>query len=433
MTYTSLSIQEPQTKYSAYETIILSVSPVFEFNPTPIHTLCLTLQRVSDPRRAQGTRHPLAIVLLLAILAICCGESSYEAMMDWAVNYQNRLESELPFLAGHTPSKSTFHRVFSALDAEELEKILSNWLQTITHLEKHEGIAIDGKAVKNTDLYLVSAFAHQAKATLFQQATTGKGKELVIAPQVLSQIDLTDKIVTGDALFTQRNLCKQITKDKGGYVFTVKDNQLTLREGIQSYFDDPFFRTAYGRRTCDIQTTTTLDAHKGRVEKRTYQVTDNADLLEYLNWPGLTHVFKCTRKVTDKKTGKPSMQIAYGIARLFYLHLDGQVDRQVDRKIKASDEVARILRGHWQIENNLHRKRDVVWNEDKSTIRTKSGPQVMSALTNLVTSIFHRGNVKSFPSANRRFRAQTQELFAFLGLYRQNQLALLPAQAGLQG
>ena len=92
-----------------------------------------------------------------------------------------------------------------------------------------------------------------------------------------------------------------------------------------------------------------------------------------------------------------------------------------------ADQLAHILRGQWQIENNLHRKRDVVWDEDKSSIRTKSGPQVMSALTNLVISIFHRGGVKSFPSANRRFRSRTQELFAFLGLYRQQQLALLQA------
>jgi len=411
VTHTSLPIQEPHSKCNTFETIVLSTCPVFEFNPTPIHTLWLTLQQITDPRRAQGRRHPLSIILLLTILAICCGESSYQAMMDWSVNYQDKLKKELPFLADHTPAKSTFHRVFSSLDVEQIEKVFGKWLQTITHLEKYEGIAIDGKAVKNTDVYLVSAFAHQAKVVLFQQSTTGKGKELVAAPQVLDQINLTNKIVTGDALFTQRSLCKQIIKDKGGYVFTVKDNQRTLRQGIQSYFEDSFFQTAYGSNICDIQTTTTLDAHKGRVEERVYQTTDNHDLLEYLNWPELTHVWKCVRRVTDKRTGKVSTQTAYGIARL------------LDEKTNASDQLAQILRGHWQIENNLHRKRDVVWNEDKSAIRTKSGPQVMSALTNLVTSIFHRGSVKSFPSANRRFRARTQELFAFLGLYQQQQLA----------
>ena len=421
MTFKSLPIQEPRSKYSApacagkYETIILSTSPIFKFNPTPIHTLWLILQQSSDPRRRQGKRHALPIILLIAILSLCCGAGSYQAMSEWAVNYQDRLKEELPFLASHTPSKSTFHRVFAVLDAKELEKIFGKWLQTITHLEKHEGIAIDGKAIKNTDLYLVSTFAHQAKTTLFQQATTGKGKELVIAPQVLSQIDLIDKIVTGDALFTQRNLCQQITDRQGGYVFTVKDNQLTLREGIMNYFEDSIWQTAYGRRICDIQTTTTCDAHKGRVEERTYQVTDNSELLEYLNWPGLTHVWKVIRKVTDKRTGRTSVQIEYGVARL------------LDKQTTSSDHLAQLLRGHWQIENNSHRIRDVVWNEDKSTIRTGSGPQVIAALTNLVIGIFNRGMVKSFPTANRRFAARPEELFAFWGLYRQQQLAFLTA------
>lgn len=415
MIYTNLPVQEPRSKCSIFkqEILILSECPVFEFNPTPIHTLWLTLQKVSDPRRSQGKRHPLAIVLLLSILAICCGYSSYEAMSEWARDYQDRLETELSFLAKHTPAKSTFHRVFSDLDAPELEKVLGQWLQTITHLEKYEGIAIDGKAVKNTDLFLVSAFAHQAKATLFQKATQSKGKELVVAPDVLDHINLKDKIITGDALFPQTKLCMKIIKGQGGYVFTVKDNQKTLREGIQSYFDDPIWQTPYGKQICDIETTNTLDGHKGRVEERTYQVTDNPDLIEDLNWPGLTHVWKCSRKTTGKSTGKVSRQTAYGIARL------------LDDQTKSSDQLAKVLRGHWQIENNSHRKRDTVWNEDKSTIRTKSGPQVISALTNLVVSIFHRGSVKSFPSANRRFRARPEELFAFLGLYRQQELAFL--------
>lgn len=415
MTFAQLPIQELRFQYNVYQTVILSTSPIFEFNPTPIHTLWLTLQKLPDPRRGQGKRHALSIVLLIAILALCCGDSSYQAMSEWAINYQDRLVKELPFLSGHTPSKSTFHRVFSSLNAGELELVLGKWLQTITHLEKHEGIAIDGKAVKNTDLYLVSAFAHQAKTTLFQQATAGKGKELVVAPQVLKQVNLSGKIVTGDALFTQRNLCKQITQTGGGYVFTVKDNQRTLREEIQRYFEDPIWQTAYGGRICDIQTTVTKEIHKGRIEDRTYQVTDNRELLECINWPGLTHVWKVDRKVTDKRTDKMSTQIAYGIASLF--PTDG----------KASDQLAKSLRGHWQIENNSHRQRDVVWNEDKSAVRTKSGPQVISTLTNLVISIFNRGSVKSFPAANRRFAACPSELFAFLGLYQQNHLSFVQA------
>lgn len=390
----SLPIQERQEQYSKYETIVLKQSPVFEFNPTPIHSLWIMLHQISDYRRAQGKRHSLPVLILLTILAMSCGYSSYEAIKDYAGNYQDQIRREIPFLAGHTPAASTFHRVFSDLDVEALETVFGKWIKSIVSLEKHEGIAIDGKAVKNTDLYLVSVFAQKAKAVLFQKSTTGKGKELIIAPEVLKQIDLRGKMVTADALYVQKNLCQQITEEGGGYVMTVKENQQGLYESIKLFFTEPPFGV-------DIEEETTIDKQKGRVEKRSYEVS--SDLTAYEDWPGLTHVWKCIREVTKK--GKETKQIAYGIARFLSVE-------------DAAKQTAQYVRGHWLIENSLHRQRDIEFNEDRSAIRTKNGPQVMSVLANLVTSVFHRGKVKSFPSAFRRFAAQPQELFAFLGLYR---------------
>jgi predicted transposase YbfD/YdcC len=391
----SLSVQERQEQYSKYETILLRESPVFEFNPTPIHTLWAMLQRLSDPRRSQGKRHSLPILLTLGILSMCCGNASYEAMSDWAKNYQDRLQRELPFLARHTPSASTFHRVFTEIEVSELESIFSEWIQTIISLEKGEGIALDGKSVRNTDVHLISAFAHKAKAVLFQKSTTTKGKELVIGPEVLKQIQLKGYVITGDAMFAQTKICKLITKKKGGFVFTVKDNQKTLKKDIVDFFADED-NTGF-----EVDKNTTTDKQKGRAESRVVEATP--ELNEYINWPGVTHIWRCTRATTYK--GKITKEVAYGIARL------------INNKNPAS-QLNKLIREHWLIENNLHRQRDVQFNEDASAIRKKSGPQVMSILGNLITSIFNQGRVKSFPKAFRRFSAQPQEMFAFLGLYR---------------
>ncbi|MFQ6052451.1 MAG: ISAs1 family transposase [Candidatus Hydrothermarchaeota archaeon] len=283
----------------------LSHSPAFSVKPTPTVTLWHMLHKLPDPRRAQGTRHALPTLLMLGILAICSGEGSYEAMADWPRNYQDEIRKQVPFLAGHTPDKSTFHRVFARLDIAAVEEVLGTWIQDVVPLEEGEGIGLDGKAVGRSGYHLVAAFAHKARAVLFQEGTNSKGKELVAAPRVLKNIPVKGQIVTGDALFTQKNLCELITQKGGGFVFTAKDNQKTLAEDIRLYF---------AAAPCDgeIETHTTVDKHKGRVEVRKMEVT--TELNEYIEWPGVTHVWRVRRERTEE--GRTTTQTAVGIARL---------------------------------------------------------------------------------------------------------------------
>jgi predicted transposase YbfD/YdcC len=375
----------------------LSFSKVFSVKPEPVTTLWYFLHSIPDPRRAQGRRHALSVVLVLALLALCSGHISYEAMEEWAKNYQYLLEERLPFLAGHTPDAATFHRVFSRLDVLVFEEILGAWLQTVVSTEKGEGIAIDGKTVSGTGIHIVAAFTHKIQSVLFEMGTDAKGKELVIGPQVLDMIPVKNHIITGDAMFTQRKICEQISEKGGGYVFTVKGNQEKLEEDIRLFFNDPPFKT-------ELQTNTQIDCWKGRKEKRIVKMSSDAELLSYLNWPRVTSIWECTREVTKK--GVTSIETAIGIAS-FPKEL---------QNLATAENLNQYIRGHWSIENGLHRTRDVSFHEDKATIRKGKAPQVMAALKNLVVSIFHRATVRSFPSAFRRFAAKPEELLNFLGL-----------------
>ncbi len=380
--------------YSQY--IILpkgsAFSSVFSVKPEPITTLWYFLHSIPDPRRAQGRRHDLPTVLTLAILALCCGHNSYQAMSEWSDNYQELLVQQLPFLSGHIPNGATFHRVFTKLNLTVFEETLGNWLQHIIPNQKGEGIALDGKTVSGTGIHIVAAFTHELQSVLFEVGTDIKGKELVIAPEVLEHISLADHVITGDAMFSQKKICEQITRNKGGYVFTVKGNQEKLEQDIRLYFQKLPFKAK-------IQEHTQITRWKGRKEKRTMKIS--SELNDYLSWPGLTHVWQCTREITRK--GVTTTEVAVGIASL-------------PKEFATAEKLNQYLRGHWSIENCLHRVRDVSFHEDKATIRKGSAPQVMAALKNLVISIFHRATVRSFPTAFRRFAAKPEELFQFLGL-----------------
>lgn len=380
--------------YSEYTVLPegLSFSNVFSVKPEPVTTLWYFLHSIPDPRRAQGRRHALPVVLLLALLALCSGNNSYQAMEEWAKNYQDLVREQLPFLASHTPDAATFHRVFTKLDVEVFEEVLGAWLQRIVPLVEGEGIAIDGKTISGTGIHIVAAFTHQLQSVLFEMGTDVKGKELIIGPKVLKKIPVKGHIVTGDAMFAQRKICEQIIKREGGYVFTVKGNQETMEDAIRLYFSDLPWKA-------QLQKNTTITRWKGRVEKRT--ICMSSELNEYLAWPGLTHVWQCIREVNRDR--KMTTEVAVGIASF-------------PKQDATAEKLNKYLRGHWSIENSLHRTRDVSFHEDKATIRKGKASQMMAALKNLVISIFHRATVRSFPTAFRRFAAKPEELFSFLGL-----------------
>lgn len=369
---------------------------MFSVKPEPVTTLWYTLHSVPDHRRGQGKRHDLPTLLTLAILALCSGHTSYLSMQEWCINYQKRILDQVPFIAGHMPDSSTFYRVFAQLDVIAFEEIVGKWLQAITPLEKGEGIGLDGKSLHGTNLHLVSAFAHVARAVLFEMGTETKGKELVVGPEVLTHITIKDQVVTGDALFAQRTLCEQIEKAKGGYVLRVKGNQDTLEKNIRLFFLDPPFQA-------NIQAHKTVDRWKGQKEIREVRISE--DLTDYLSWPGLTHVWEMQKTVT--KNGTTTVTTSVGIAR---------IPLEILHSEKIAAQICGLIRGHWGIENRLHRTRDVTFNEDKSTIRIGHAPQTMAILKNIVTSLFHRGTVRNFKSAMRKFASDPEELFDFLGL-----------------
>jgi predicted transposase YbfD/YdcC len=238
---------------------------------------------------------------------------------------------------------------------------------------------------------------------LFEAGTETKGKELVVGPEVLTHITIKDRVVTGDALFAQRSLCAQITKAKGGYVLRVKGNQDTLEKNIRLFFKDPPFQA-------NIRIHTTIDRWKGQKEVRKVSVSSDPQLLSYLSWPGLTHVWEMQKTVTKKNRlgiQETTTTVSVGIAGIHEEILEGG---------KEAQQITGLIRGHWSIENSLHRTRDVTFNEDNSTIRIGHAPQTMAILKNIVTSLFHRGTVRSFPTAMRSFAANPEELFTFLGL-----------------
>ena len=175
--------------------------------------------------------------------------------------------------------------------------------------------------------------------------------EIKIAIPLLDPIDIEGKIITADALLTQRNFATYLVdKRKADYHFTVKGNQKELLEDITFYFDQPSRPPDYSYLS---------GSEHGRLETRSIWV--GSDLNDYVNFPFVGQVFKIQRHVFNKKSGKESNEVIYGVT--------SRTSEQA-----SAEEVLHNNRHHWCIENSCHYIIDWNYNEDRSRIRTGHGP-----------------------------------------------------------
>ena len=211
-----------------------------------------------------------------------------------------------------------------------------------------------------------------------------KEAELTVAPELLAQVDLAGRVVTGDALYAQRNLSRQVVDQGGSYFWVVKDNQPTLRAEIALLFAEP----PWGE---EFATATKCGRHGDRWEERTLR--SSTVLNDYLDWPSVQQVCCVAREVTRK--GETSNETAYAITSLSPAQAGPQ-------------ELLRLWQGHWRIENRLHYVRDVTMREDASQVRSGSAPEVMAALRNTVLGLLRQIGTTNIAAALRHYSYRPQ-------------------------
>src|SRR5262245_23248748 len=234
-------------------------------SPTsPASSLYEAFTTVPDPRSRFGRSSSLASLLTLSAAAMLCGCRSLYAIAQWGRDY-NHLA---PLLGFHRPAKegdgyrtpcvSELHTVFAALDVVAFEAALTRWIgaRGVADLAERT-VALDGKTLRGSQghrlpgVHLLAAYCRDVEAVLAQLAVPGKTNEHKTALELLRLIPLKGTLVTGDAAFTQRDLCEAVTQGGGDYFLTVKDNQPTLEADIRAAFSPAFSPSgaeAAGRR-----------------------------------------------------------------------------------------------------------------------------------------------------------------------------------------
>jgi DDE_Tnp_1-associated/Transposase DDE domain len=195
------------------------------------------LATVPDPRKPRGRRHPLTAVLSLAAVAILAGCKSLEAISQFGRDHGTALTHALGFTRGDCPTKSCLSKLFRRLDIDAFEAALSRWALS-RQQEGWVAVAVDGKTLKGSKngdapgVHLLAAYAPAAACVIAQMRVDAKTNEHKAALKLLGVLPLSGKVVTGDAMFTHRDVAQEVVDSGGDYLLIVKDNQPELKEQI---------------------------------------------------------------------------------------------------------------------------------------------------------------------------------------------------------
>ena len=347
------------------------------------------LGRLEDRRDARGIRYKLVHILVFVVLAKLAGEDRLTGISEWVWHRKEALAKALGLRRSQAPHRTTYSRIFGeTLDVAEFEEEMGNFFAGGPADGQLVQIAIDGKTLRGSiaagqtqGVHLMAAYLPGEGVVLAQVEVDGKENEIKAAPRLLEAIDLRNKVVSGDAMLTQRQLSAPVVAGGGEYVWTVKKNQPQLREDIVTFFESEGVPE-------NGAAAETLDKGHGRIEKRSLRAS--CGLNDYLDWPHVQQVFQVQRRFEYVNQGQITCETVYGITSL--------------RPDQASPQrLLEIVRTHWSIENGLHYRRDETMREDWCHLRLGHAQHMMAAINNLVLALLLQCGVRNVPQQRRRY------------------------------
>lgn len=209
-------------------------------------------ETIVDPRAAGGRRYALSAILMLVSAALLCGYDNLHQIAVWGRAQPADFLRALGFRRGQAPGKSQLYAVLSRIEPVAREAVLGAWAESVlqevqgTTAEptRLQGVALDGKTLRGSQqmgaevTHLLSAVSHGLGLTLAQVGVAATTNEIPLAAELLQKLLVEGRVLTMDALLTQRRLATQITAAGGDYLMVVKENQPTLAADIALAFED---------------------------------------------------------------------------------------------------------------------------------------------------------------------------------------------------
>ena len=352
------------------------------------------LATIPDPRKASGKRYPLKAMLTVVCVGLLCGYKSIYAISEWGPNYGESYLKKLGFNEHGYPAQASWYRVLRLVDVALVEEKLRKWLEALleTGETKQLGLSIDGKTLRVSkkmgakNCHLLSAVIHNLGVTVGQWPVDEHTNEIGMMKTLLLDLALEGRVVTTDALLTQKDVTETIMDRGGDYILPIKGNQPETEAILAEWFDTPPARYEQPNQIAE-----TVEKVHGRLVTR--YIETSTVLNDYLDWPGIAQTFKLTRRRVIVPTGESSTQTIYGITSL-------------SPEQASPRDLLTFIQQHWTVENKLHWVKDVTLDEDRCQLRTGYTHHLMALFRNLTLSLLRLHPRQAIASSLRSMAAQ---------------------------
>ncbi|MGK6317849.1 ISAs1 family transposase [Neorhizobium sp. DT-125] len=305
---------------------------------------------VPDPRAANAS-HRLGDLIVMMIAASLCGASS---ATEFALFAQQRRQALSRLIDYDTaPSHDTFSRLLRLMDPDAFGRAFATFAAAFARM-RQEVVALDGKALR------------RAYETGLAAATPTAGEnEIKAAIKVVELLDLTDRLVTADALHCHKDMATAVTKRGGDYLLALKGNRRHWQQRARQLLAEGAPASAACR-----------EKNHGRNEWRQAEVgaADEA----------LMDGHKAFVRITSRRDqAEPKTRLFMASTML------------------SPQDALELTRAHWQIENGLHWMLDMHLQEDKSRARKDNAPANTALVNRIVRNILQMADGDKVPISHR--------------------------------
>jgi predicted transposase YbfD/YdcC len=380
-------------------------------------SLYAAFEQVTDGRKKKGKRYPLPLLLSVLMLGKLAGETSVNGIVEWIKERQADLCRQLHW-PKRFPTNSTYSEALARCDAQQIVTVIAgvllkaraveqcgsepSRLQATKQEESLTHVAMDGKTLRGTrghesegqpPVHLLSLYDCQSGIVLTQRAVQSKENEISAAAALVHPALVKGRIISTDAMHTQKKWCACVHAYQGYYLSIVKKNQPQMYEDLVDFFDDPEAERQEWRCAKRVQ-----KGH-GRLEAR--ELWSSTQMNEWFEteWAGIAQVFRLRRQV--KEGDKEREEVVYGLTNL-------------PRKKANAARLLALQQAHWRVENRLHYRRDVTLGEDACQMRMAGAPQALAALNGGVLALMDWLHVSNVASQMRHFCAHPEEALHLL-------------------
>lgn len=337
-------------------------------------------KRLDDTREQYKIKHNMSDIVIIALLGILANANTWNEIQCFAQTHEKWLKTFLELPSG-IPSHDTIQRVIAIINPSALYtstvKYLINLIDNLATTQHEKDVkSMDGKTINGssrseltTDKVLptnvMSIYSHDYGMSIIQDFIEEKSNEIPMGPELIKQLNLSDSIITADALNTQKETVKAIIKAKGEYVLALKANQGTMYQEISDYFhDDDLLK--------NLEYYSETEKSHSKFIKREYYITNNIKwITNYKDWKNIKSIGYEKKTIESINNDKKTIE-----ERFFIISFENNVKTFAD-----------AVRKHWGVENNLHAPLDIVFKEDSNTTLEKNGARNLSILKRIALNI----------------------------------------------